>query len=75
MPVTWLTVVLFAVIAVLLGTAMLAMAIGVIGHGKCLRGSCGGTAAHDREGHDVRYRNIWIKEMEIEKADTDFRWC
>lgn len=24
------------------------------------------------EGHDVRYRNIWIKELEIEKADTDF---
>jgi hypothetical protein len=24
------------------------------------------------EGHDVRFRNIWIKELEIEKADTDF---
>ncbi|MBI2423044.1 MAG: DUF1080 domain-containing protein [Candidatus Hydrogenedentes bacterium] len=24
------------------------------------------------EGHDVRYRNIWIKALEIEKADTDF---
>ena len=24
------------------------------------------------EGHDVRYRNTWIKEMNIEKADTDF---
>ena len=24
------------------------------------------------EGHDVRYRNIWIKEMDLEKADTDF---
>jgi hypothetical protein len=24
------------------------------------------------EGHDVRYRNIWIKELNIEKADTDF---
>lgn len=24
------------------------------------------------EGHDVRFRNIWIKEMDIEKADTDF---
>lgn len=24
------------------------------------------------EGHDVRYRNIWIKELELEKADTDF---
>jgi hypothetical protein len=25
------------------------------------------------EGHDVRYRNIWIKEEDIEKADTDFK--
>ncbi len=24
------------------------------------------------EGHDVRYRNIWIKETAIEKADTEF---
>ncbi len=24
------------------------------------------------EGHDVRFRNIWIEEMEIDKADTDF---
>lgn len=24
------------------------------------------------EGHDVRFRNIWIKEMEIRTADTDF---
>ena len=24
------------------------------------------------EGHDVRYRNIWIKEINIEDADTDF---
>lgn len=24
------------------------------------------------EGHDVRYRNIWIKELSLEKADTDF---
>lgn len=24
------------------------------------------------EGHDVRFRNIWIKEMDIGKADTDF---
>ncbi|WP_035601468.1 DUF1080 domain-containing protein [Haloferula sp. BvORR071] len=24
------------------------------------------------EGHDVRYRNIWIKEVDIDKADTDF---
>lgn len=24
------------------------------------------------EGHDVRFRNIWIKELELEKPDTDF---
>lgn len=24
------------------------------------------------EGHDVRFRNIWIKDLDIEKADTDF---
>ena len=24
------------------------------------------------EGHDVRFRNIWIKELELEKADTVF---
>jgi hypothetical protein len=24
------------------------------------------------EGHDVRYRNIWIKELELEDADTAF---
>lgn len=23
------------------------------------------------EGHDVRYRNIWIKELDLEKPDTD----
>ena len=25
------------------------------------------------EGHDVRYRNIWIKELNLEKPDTDFK--
>ncbi len=25
------------------------------------------------EGHDVRYRNAWIKELALEKADTDFK--
>ena len=25
------------------------------------------------EGHDVRYRNIWIKELELAKPDTDFK--
>lgn len=24
------------------------------------------------EGHDVYYRNIWIKELELDEADTDF---
>ena len=24
------------------------------------------------EGHDVRYRNIWIKEMDIERGTTNF---
>ena len=24
------------------------------------------------EGHDVRYRNAWIKELDLKKADTDF---
>jgi hypothetical protein len=24
------------------------------------------------EGHDVRYRNIWIKELDLKAADTDF---
>jgi hypothetical protein len=24
------------------------------------------------EGHDVRFRNIWIKKLDLEKADTDF---
>ncbi len=25
------------------------------------------------EGHDVRYRNIWIKEIDLKKPDTDFK--
>jgi len=25
------------------------------------------------EGHDVRYRNAWIKELDIKEADTDFK--
>ena len=25
------------------------------------------------EGHDVRFRNTWIKEVDLKKADTDFK--
>lgn len=25
------------------------------------------------EGHDVRYRNTWIKKLELKEADTDFK--
>jgi hypothetical protein len=24
------------------------------------------------EGHDVRYRNTWIKELDLKEAKTDF---
>jgi hypothetical protein len=24
------------------------------------------------EGHDVRYRNIWIQELDLTEPDTDF---
>lgn len=44
-------------------------------------GNDGGKGITDRpgglklqcEGHDVRYRNIWIKEIDLKKADTDFK--
>ncbi len=43
-------------------------------------GNDGGKGITDRpggiklqcEGHDVRYRNIWIKELELDDAGTDF---
>ncbi len=43
-------------------------------------GNDGGKGITDRpgglklqaEGHDVLYRNVWIKEMDFEAADTDF---
>ena len=43
-------------------------------------GNDGGKGITDRsggiklqaEGHDVLYRNIWIKELELEEANTDF---
>ena len=25
------------------------------------------------EGHDVRYRNVWIKELDLKEAETDFK--
>ena len=25
------------------------------------------------EGHDVRYRNGWIKALDLKEAETDFR--
>jgi hypothetical protein len=25
------------------------------------------------EGHDVRYRNAWIKELELKEPNTDFK--
>ena len=44
-------------------------------------GNDGGKGITDRpgglklqcEGHDVRYRNVWIKELDLQKADTDFK--
>lgn len=43
-------------------------------------GNDGGKGITDRpgglklqaEGHDVRYRNIWIQEIDLDKPDTDF---
>lgn len=43
-------------------------------------GNDGGKGITDRpgglklqaEGHDVRYRNIWIQEIEVQKPETDF---
>ncbi len=39
--------------------------------GKGITDSPGGLKLQD-EGHDVRYRNIWIKELNLDKPDTDF---
>jgi hypothetical protein len=25
------------------------------------------------EGHDVRFRNVWIKELDLQQANTDFQ--
>lgn len=43
-------------------------------------GNDGGKGITDRpgglklqcEGHDVRYRNVWIKELDLDSGDTDF---
>ncbi len=39
--------------------------------GKGITDTPGGLKLQD-EGHDVRYRNIWIKELSLEKPDTVF---
>lgn len=42
--------VVFVVVAVLLGAAVLAMAVGVLFRRPCLRGSCGGSAVTGPDG-------------------------
>lgn len=39
--------------------------------GKGIRDTPGGLKLQC-EGHDVRYRNAWIKPIQLDKADTDF---
>lgn len=39
--------------------------------GRGITDTPGGLKLQD-EGHDVRYRNIWIKELVLDKPDTDF---
>lgn len=39
--------------------------------GKGLTDTPGGLKLQN-EGHDVRYRNIWIKELDLKTPDTDF---
>ena len=39
--------------------------------GKGITDTPGGLKLQD-EGHDVRYRNIWIKELDLKEANTDF---
>ena len=40
--------------------------------GKGITDTPGGLKLQN-EGHDVRYRNAWIKELALEKANTDFK--
>jgi hypothetical protein len=39
--------------------------------GKSITDTPGGLKLQ-AEGHDVRYRNIWIKELDLPEPDTDF---
>ena len=45
---------------------------GIDGAGDGLPTDTPGGLKLQAEGHDVRYRNTWIKEMSIREADTDF---
>ncbi len=47
---TLVFLVVFGLTALVIGAAMVAMAIGVIGSGRCLRGSCGGPGVRDAQG-------------------------
>ena len=40
--------------------------------GKGITDTPGGLKLQN-EGHDVRYRNAWIKELDLKEADTDFK--
>ncbi len=43
----------FGVTAAVIALGMLAMAVGVIGSGRCLHGSCGGPEARDAGGESL----------------------
>jgi hypothetical protein len=47
----------FLAVALLIGVAVLAMAIGVIFRRPCLRGSCGGEAVRSPDGEPVSCDN------------------
>ena len=40
--------------------------------GKGITDTPGGLKLQN-EGHDVRYRNTWIKELDLKEANTDFK--
>lgn len=52
-----LLLITFVITAVAIGAGMLAMAIGAMTSGRCLRGSCGGPGAHDHEGNAIACAN------------------